>query len=135
LWYKKEAKKNQLKSLYTQFNKKIRPKSDIKPKNMSLFHILKRLFANFHKILTTTGQNDILKQGGKIPRRTQRKKIRRMINRMYTIITALKSLYRNKFVNLTVIISLAMGMLFQMLVFCIGNVQLIIISVLTVNKI
>lgn len=43
---------------------------------------------------------------------------------MYTIITALKSLYRNKFVNLTVIVSLALGMLFPMLVFCIGNVQL-----------
>ncbi len=43
---------------------------------------------------------------------------------MYTIITALKSLYRNKFVNIAVIVSLALGMLFPMLVFCIGNVQL-----------
>ncbi len=43
---------------------------------------------------------------------------------MYTITTALKSLYRNKFVNLTVIVSLALGMLFPMLVFCIGNAEL-----------
>lgn len=42
---------------------------------------------------------------------------------MYTVISAVKSLYRNKFVNLTVTVSIALGMLFPMLVFCIGNVM------------
>lgn len=43
---------------------------------------------------------------------------------MYTVISAVKSLYRNKFVNITVTASIALGMLFPMLVFCIGNVML-----------
>ena len=43
---------------------------------------------------------------------------------MYTIISALKNVFRGKFINLTVIVSLALGMLFPMLVFCIGNVVL-----------
>lgn len=43
---------------------------------------------------------------------------------MYTFISAIKSVFRNKFINLTVIASLALGMLFPMLVFCIGNVVL-----------
>ncbi len=41
---------------------------------------------------------------------------------MYTFISALKSVFRNKFINLTVIISLSLGLLFPMLVFCIGNI-------------
>lgn len=43
---------------------------------------------------------------------------------MYTFISAIKSVFRSKFINLTVIASLALGMLFPMLVFCIGNVVL-----------
>lgn len=43
---------------------------------------------------------------------------------MYTFISAIKSVFRNKFINLTVTASLALGMLFPMLVFCIGNVVL-----------
>lgn len=43
---------------------------------------------------------------------------------MYTFTAALKSVFRNKFVNFTVIVSLALGLLFPMLVFSIGNVFL-----------
>lgn len=43
---------------------------------------------------------------------------------MYTVISAAKNLFRNKFINLTVIASLTLGLLFPMLVFCIGNVML-----------
>ena len=43
---------------------------------------------------------------------------------MYTFISAIKSVFRSKFINLTVIASLALGMLFPMLVFCIGNITL-----------
>ncbi len=41
---------------------------------------------------------------------------------MYTIISSIKNIYRNKFINLTVIASLSLGLLFPMLVFCIGNI-------------
>lgn len=41
---------------------------------------------------------------------------------MYTIVTAIKSLIRSKFVNLTVILSLSLGLLLPMLALCIGNV-------------
>lgn len=43
---------------------------------------------------------------------------------MYTVISAVKNLFRNPFINLTVIVSLTLGLLFPMLVFCIGNVLL-----------
>lgn len=43
---------------------------------------------------------------------------------MYTIISAIKNVYRNRFINFTVIVSLSLGLLFPMLVFCIGNVTL-----------
>lgn len=43
---------------------------------------------------------------------------------MYTFISALKNVFRNKFINLTVIASLSLGLLFPMLVFCIGNIAI-----------
>ena len=43
---------------------------------------------------------------------------------MYTFVSAVKNLYRNKFLNCTVIVSFALGMLFPLLVFCVGNIML-----------
>lgn len=43
---------------------------------------------------------------------------------MYTFISALKSVIRSRFINLTVIVSISLGLLFPMLVFCIGNITL-----------
>lgn len=43
---------------------------------------------------------------------------------MYTVVSAIKNLYRNKFLNCTVIVSFALGMLFPLLVFCVGNIML-----------
>lgn len=43
---------------------------------------------------------------------------------MYTFLSALKSVIRSRFINLTVIVSLSLGLLFPMLVFCIGNIAL-----------
>lgn len=43
---------------------------------------------------------------------------------MYNVISSIKNLLRSKFINLTVIASLSLGMLFPMIVLCIGNVMI-----------